>query len=232
MPPLATTEHCQISCRASIALPKQQSYPRHIWIYSKADWEGLNYAIENYNWQPCFEIPCINEMASIFSQSLLNLTRQFIPNKTVTIRTNDQPWYNNLLRSIKRQRDRLFSTAKSLNTPEAWDNYRQCRNSYVQSLKEAKCSYNDCLASSLDTKDLSGRNWWQTIKTFIGINRSDTIPAILLPTGTAVHDNLSKAQALNNFFVSHSTIDYSNAALPADRPLTHDHFNSLQLTET
>ena len=40
-PPLATTDHCQISCNISIDLPLKTTLSRHIWLYSEADWEGI-----------------------------------------------------------------------------------------------------------------------------------------------------------------------------------------------
>ena len=230
--PLATTDHCQISCSVSLTIPKQPCHTRLIWGYNRADWVGFNNAIENYDWDSCFELPCINESAARITQSFLNLARQFIPNKMATIRPRDQPWYTNLLRSLKRRRDRLFSRAKSTNSPAAWANYRHCRNTYVHSIKEAKDQYNISQANKLDNQNLNGRSWWQTIKTFLGSNKSDTIPALKLPSGIAVHDNNSKADVLNDFFASHATIDDSAATLPPDRPVQHEHLNHIQVTET
>ncbi len=230
--PLATSDHCQISCTLSLTLPKQPCHTRLIWSYNRADWEGLNNAIDNHDWDSCFELPSVNETARRITQSFLNLARQYIPNKMATIRPQDQPWYNNLLRTLKRRRDRLFSKAKALNTPAAWANYRQCRNTYVHSINEAKTQYELSQTDKLNDQTLRSRSWWQAIKNFLGTNKSDSIPALLLPSGIAVHDNHSKAEVLNDYFASHATIDDSNATLPPEPTVLHDHLTNIEATES
>ena len=230
-PPLATTDHCQISCNISIDLPPKTTLSRHIWLYSEADWEGLNAAIINHDWQAHLDRQNVNEITFLITQSFINLARQFIPNKIVTIRKGDQPWYTNLLRSKRRQRDRLFRHAKLKNTNEAWSKYRRIRNEYVHCLALSKEAYENKQISKLELEDIGGRGWWQTIKQHIGNSKSDNMPALLLPSGEAVHDNISKASALNNFFVSHSTVDDSHTTLPAAKFITEGRLTSIRLSE-
>ena len=54
---------------------------------------------------------------------------------------------------------------------------------------------------------------------------------LLLPSGEAVHDNISKASALTNFFVSHSTVDDSYTTLPAAQFITEGRLTSIRLSE-
>ena len=109
-----------------------------------------------------------------------------------------------------------------MNTPIAWANYRQCRNNYVHSLNDAKSQYEARQVTKLESQTLSSRSWWQSIKHFLGAKKSDAIPALLLPSGAAVHDNQSKADILNTFFASHSTIDDSSASLPNENVVIED----------
>ena len=188
-------------------------------------------AITNHDWQSYLDRQNVNEITSLITQSFLNLARQFIPNKIVTIRKGDQPWYTNLLRSKRRQRDRLFRNAKSKNTNEAWSKYRRIRNEYVHSLAFSKEAYENKQISNLELKDIGGRGWWQTIKHHIGNSKSNKMPALLLPSGEAVHDNISKASALNNLFVSHSTVDDSHTTLAAAQFITEGRLTSIRLSE-
>ena len=57
------------------------------------------------------------------------------------------------------------------------------------------------------------------------------MPALLLPSGEAVHDNISKASALNNLFVSHSTVDDSHTTLAAAQFITEGRLTSIRLSE-
>ena len=47
-----------------------------------------------------------------------------------------------------------------------------------------------------------------------------------------MHDNKEKANMFNNFFLSHSTIDLSNAGLPNDEIMENAEFiNHVEVTE-
>ena len=95
-PHLATTDHCQISCHSSIDLPSKTTSSRHILLYSEADWD------DGYHkpWlQSYLDRQNDNQITSLITQSFINLAKQFIPNKIITIRKGDQSCYTNLLQS-------------------------------------------------------------------------------------------------------------------------------------
>ena len=56
----------------------------------------------------------INVICTLFSEALLNIAKKFIPNKTVTIRQDDLPWYDSSLRRLGRKKDRLYLQPKTL----------------------------------------------------------------------------------------------------------------------
>ena len=113
----------------------------------------------DYDWNICFTTDDINLISSRFTESFLNLARQFIPNKVVTIRPHDKPWYNNVLRALRRRRDRLFHKARSNNTFDSWQNYRECRNFYVYELQSEKKEYEVRQSSKLDSPSIGGHSW-------------------------------------------------------------------------
>ena len=55
--------------------------------------------------------------------------------------------------------------------------------------------------------------------------------ALLLSSGEAVHDNVSKASALDNLFASHSTVDDWHRALSAAQFITEGRLTSIRLSE-
>ena len=54
MPPLATSDHCQITSNISLYIEKQTCITRLGWFYSRADWDGLNQAFIDYDRNTCF----------------------------------------------------------------------------------------------------------------------------------------------------------------------------------
>ena len=214
-PHIDTSDHCEISCYLNVFIPNQNAYKRIIWDYTNADWDGFNASIRSYDWNICWDHNNINRSAELWTNSFLNLARQHIPNKTITVRPWDKPWYTNALRSLKRKRDRLFRYAKNNN----WDidmknSYSQCRNEYVRALEEAQTEFYLKQVHKINTGKPGHRNWWQAIKPLLRSKTNSTIPALKNSSGQVINDTKMKAQLLNSSFLNYSRIDTSNAGLP------------------
>ena len=214
-----------------MCIQKQTCITRLVWFYSRADWNGLNKAIIDYDWNICFTTDDINQISSRFTESFLNLALQYIPNKVVTIRTHNKPWYNNVLRALSRRRDLLFHKARSNNTFDSWQNYRECRNFYASELKSAKEEYEIRQSSKLDSPSISGHSWWQTIKSLLSLDKNTSIPALLLDNGDAVHENNTKSNIFNEYFSSQCQLDNHDLPLPPFSHLSDNSLHNLVLSE-
>ena len=74
-------------------------------LYDQQGSKSLNNMILNHDWS--FIGNNIVEYAcKIFTDTLLNFLNSCIPNKEVTIRPNDKPWYDSEIRTLSRKRDR------------------------------------------------------------------------------------------------------------------------------
>ena len=99
--------------------------------------EGLNYALQNANWEVCFEQPDVDFVCSKWNETFLNLAREYIPNKVIKIRTDEKPWYNSELRRLSSKKKNLHRKAKRTNSPADWNNFRMIRNLYTGKIREA-----------------------------------------------------------------------------------------------
>ena len=126
---------------------KLRPIERLIWQYKQADFEALNVALQNANWEPCFEQPNVDFACSKWNEIFLNLARQYIPNKVVQIRIDDKPWYNTDLRKLSAQKNKVHRNAKRTNSPTDWEKFRRVRNQYTEKIREASSTYRANLAS-------------------------------------------------------------------------------------
>ena len=110
---------------------------------------------------------------------------------------------------MKRKMLRLFHSFKRANSAANWESYREARNEYQYALDKAEEDYKTSLTDSLSNSKNS-KGWWHTVKSLMG-NRS--LPVMKVNT-EALSDSKDKAEAFNNFFLSHSNIDVSQAQLP------------------
>ena len=220
-PPISTNDHCTISTKLKFCTVKKPAYHRTVWYYNRANFEDFRNGLKSCNWEPCFDSNNIDTVCQRWTDKFLSIARNFIPNKIVTIRPSDSPWYDNRLRRLKRKLDKIHNKAKkSNNDPNIWSNYREVRNEYNRQIKNAEQDYNIKLASNLQkSKVISPKRWWNLAKTFLGQNNDSSYPPIT--ENDVVHfDPGRKAQAFNNFFLSHSTINSDHVTLPELEYLT------------
>ena len=215
-PPLATNDHCTISLTLNFKVHNQANYTRHIWNYKHADFVGLNNSISNYDWDLCFEGNDFEEILNRWNSSFLNLARESIPNKYVTIRPKDVPWFNAELRKLRKDKNKAHRQAKSLNTPLKWNDFRKARNTYVGKLREAEENYKKNLASDLQNpSNITPKKWWHITKMFLNKSNKTDIPPIVDETTNTTHsEDNEKAKMFNEAFSEFSKIDATNAVVP------------------
>ena len=231
-PPLLTNDHRTISITLKFKVSKQRPIERLIWQYKQADFEALNVALQNANWEPCFEQPNVDFACSKWNEIFLNLARQYIPNKVVQIRIDDKPWYNTDLRKLSAQKNKVHRNAKRTNSPADWEKFRRVRNQYTEKIREASSTYRANLASKLNegVTSTSPKSWWHIARQFMRKTKSNQIPA--MKCGDRIlTDDIVKAEEFNNAFLQFATIDTSSASLPDIVYKTNSRLASINISQ-
>ena len=211
--PLANCDHCPISANLLFRRKKSPAFSRSIWDYSKANYDVFRSKLSESNWDYCFESCDINVACTRWTDTLLTAAREAIPHKDITVRPDDVPWYTNLLRCAKRKVERIHKRAKK--KPSLWPYFRQLRNKYIDDLRHAEENYYGKLEETINQNTgQKNKSWWHTVKFFLHKNQSSEIPA-LFHDNTTFTDNETKAQILNDFFISQCSVDDSNYS-PSD----------------
>ena len=226
-PPLSTSDHCTVSAILNFRIKRDPAYKRLVWQYNKANFNEFREALLATNFNNCFISNNVNEACERWTERFLNVARTHIPNRVVTIRPKDSPWYNNRLRLLKRRMQHCFKKYKKSQSEVHWLNYKNERNEYQRQLGEAEAEYKDSISKTQATSK-NNKVWWGTMKTMLGKGR-DTSYLSLSVNNKTIIDSDGKATEFNNFFLSHSNIDLTNAQLPADQnfPTT---FNKITAT--
>jgi hypothetical protein len=73
----------------------------------------------------------------------MKISQQVIPNTLVTVRPNDKPWFNSDLRKQLVRKNKAHNKAKHSNTATDWKEFRQLRNEYVESIRQAKSNFEE-----------------------------------------------------------------------------------------
>ena len=83
------------------------------------------------------------------------MTKECVPNRTVTVRPHDLPWMNGNIRKLMRKRNRLYKKYKTNKTRERFEAYKKVRNEVINLLRKSKQGFIDSLANKLKRPNLS-----------------------------------------------------------------------------
>ena len=73
--------HQVIYAKLNLQIEYPPPYTREVWDYDKAQFDLINTAIENFDWNKLFSGQDIHDQVNLFNTTILNIYRNFIPNK-------------------------------------------------------------------------------------------------------------------------------------------------------
>ncbi len=236
LPPISTTtstsDHCTIAIDLNFKTNPAPCFERHIWDYKNGNYDLFRQELSLTNWETCFVDNSVDESVCRWSDNFLEIASKHIPNRTVTIRPNDKPYYTSTLRRLKRKVNRLYHKARKSCLTSDWANYKEVLNQYNHDLEASENEYNDNLCNKLKFSDLtSPRQWWSIAKNFLGYKKNSSMPPIS-DGQTEYYSNSDKANAFNAFFLSHSNLDTSQATLPDQVYCTDSRLTDIMLSES
>ena len=67
--------------KINICVPLSRPYVREVWDYKKANTENIKKVISKLDWKKAFENLSVDEKVEFLNKTLLNIFRNYIPNK-------------------------------------------------------------------------------------------------------------------------------------------------------
>jgi hypothetical protein len=195
-----------------------------MWEFKNGNYNQYRQEIESTDWEFCFNHDDINTNCKYFTDTILAIAKRHIPNKLVTVRPKDQPWYNGYLRRLRRNKERAFKTYKQNKSKESREHFKDTSKNYFSEINRIKQEYDEKKHSDLAVNtNRNSKIWWSLLKevTYGNNNLRDSIPPIQ-HNGEFITSDKTKADVFNAHFLSMSTIDDSNTAPIINRRITLD----------
>ena len=76
----------------NIPVPLPLVFIREIWNYNKADVQNIQKAILDFNWRKAFESLSVDSKVELLNETLLNIFRNYIPNKKIKCDYHQSHW--------------------------------------------------------------------------------------------------------------------------------------------
>ena len=222
--------HCPVFIILKFVRPRVKPYKRKIWNYKKADFGKYRQLLSEHDLVNKIRNTEPDTSTIIISDAIFDAADKSIPNKIVNIYPNDYPWITSYIKYQIRKRKRLYNKFKQTNMLHVWNKFKITRNKVIGLIRKSKRDYFDKLEYQLNNENLNSKLFWKTSKQLLKLEKSQqNIPTLILDNEIAETD-LQKANMLNKYFSSQSTVDDNNKNLPLPKNHTQDRLELFEIS--
>ena len=223
--------HHIIYGKINILVPLPPTYVREVWDYEKANIEHIKKAISNFDWNKAFENLSVDEKADFLNKTLLNIFRNYIPNKKIKSNYRQPPWMTDIMKKSLKERCKLTKLfykngQRKVDHDKVLEKSEECTKQLVEAKKNNILKMTKKLANS----NTSSKSYWTILNRLLYNKKLPTIPPLLVD-GKMVSDFGKKANIFNNVFASICTPIDNTSCLPSFSYKTGSRIKSFQVTE-
>ena len=223
--------HNIIFGKIDILVPLPPIFVREVWDYSKANVEHIKKAISNFNWHNAFKDLSVDEKVVLLNETLLNIFRNYLPNKKIKCDYRQPPWMTDkiktLLREIYKIRKMFYKNGqKTTDREKVLIKSAEC----TKEILEAKNIYILAMPKKLEDSKTAPKTYWTILNCLIYNKKIPAIPPLFV-NGNFVSDFSVKANLFNDFFASICTPIKNSSVLPPLTYRTNKNLNSLRISQ-
>ncbi len=220
--PVGKSDHAPILFDLQFGHSKNKTFIRHIWNHKKGDYENFNRHLLNMDWDTILNVDDINVATNRWYDVFHRLAKLYVPNRTITCKSDDLPYMNNYLRRLMRTRDRFFKIYKNSSLESDHDIYKQHRNKLVNELRIAEAKYYENLSRDLELNQQHSKKWWKILKKATNSCKGSTLHETpIMDNNVLVYEDTCKAEALNKFFTQSVQTENPDDPIPKDHNLIY-----------
>ena len=102
----SVSDHRAVLVEVSLEVPKSIEVEREVWCFRKADWSGLKTALKNHPWHR-LEGLGIDDRAHQLTNEIIDISKRFIPKRTLKSQKSTHPWLNERCREAARAKSEI-----------------------------------------------------------------------------------------------------------------------------
>lgn len=215
--------HKALDINLDLYVEPLQPKPRSKYMYHAADFNGINLALKELNWNSLFSNKTLEEAVKSFYDELYELRDKFIPKKN-TYMTSYPHWYNTPLKKLLKEKFKFLTRYKKYKN-------KADKNSFTLLRKRAKDLEELCYKQYMESVQKSiiknPKMFWSFVKSRYG--GSNTLPSTLTyesqsaDTGDGIANLFSRYFHTNFLNVNHPANSISNV----DRTLDSNNSTSI-----
>ena len=171
--------HQIIFCHLRLKIDYPPPYERVMWSYKNANATLISRAVHEFDWENLFFGKNIHEQLNLFNTTVMNIFKNYIPNKIITCNDKDPPWINDEVKNlIKLQKVILNNYIKNGRKSEDYDLLTNTSQQLSDIINNRKASHYSHLTKKLNDPKTSNKAFWSILKTFVNDKKIPGIPPL------------------------------------------------------
>ena len=171
--------HQVIYAKLNLQIEYPPPYIREVWDYGKAQVNLINKAIENFDWNELFSGQNIHNQIKLFNTTILNIFRNFVPNKVILCDDKESPWVNDEIRLLIKRKNLIYRTQRKNNDFDIGI-MSKLSEDLTNAITNSKLAYYRRIASKLNDPSTAPKTYWSILKSFVNGKKIPLIPPILV----------------------------------------------------
>lgn len=205
-PEVGSSDHYLLKTSVALSAIQEPAAPRQVWIYSRADWDGMREELAAMNWDNMLNPNDPELSCTRMTKAILTAMEHHIPQRTLRNFIGKPEWYNEACEKAQAKKQKTWRQYKANKTPENRFRYNQARNGYTYVSRQAMSEHKNRIKKKMTTELKEGSKlWWWTAKRLMGEGGKCDIPLLTMGDQTFIRSE-EKAECFANIFAEKSTI--------------------------
>ena len=222
--------HNIIFGKIDIRVPHPPPYVREVWDYNKGNAQNIKKATSSFNWNKAFENLSTDRKVELLNETLLNIFKNYIPNKKIKCDYRQPPWLNDNKKKVKTRPKFIKYCYKNGQMKCDYDKILEKSAECTAEIFETTKNYILNMTSKLADSHTSPKTYWTLLNRLLYNKKILAIPPLLVD-GKFVSDFYEKSNIFNNFFASICTPIKKASTLPSFSYRTNTRIKSFNITE-
>ena len=223
LPGLGKSDHCIITFNF-ICYLQDSALDSQKLNYFKGDYVAIKESLSDYDWDKYLNN--VDEFWEHFYEQITQAMQKHIPISKGRASFR-KPWMNKCTAEAIDKKRRAWVRYQNCRSEVNHDEYKNCRDSATQTVREAKYSYEKSLADNIKTDN---KYFWRYVRS--KTKTKDGISDLIMEDGSLSKSDEEKANVLNQFFASVFTReDLNNVPTLEDRLSSDDVLSDIDITE-
>ena len=205
------SDHRAVLVEVSLEVPKSIEIEREVWIYQKADWQGLKDALSQQTWN-FLKTASVDEGAQELTDIILDTAKKFIPKRKIKQKKSSHPWLTEACReAVSRKNDLEAELLQKIQSPESEEEAHDLEARLQDAIQVSNKTMSEAFElhvektrEKINSLPRGSKEWWRLNRSLLGRSQKQnvSIPPLRDKDKNWILENDKKAELFAETFAA------------------------------